>query len=139
MECVNIRFNILFKNGKKAFEMMNNLPKSIIEGANLSLVEGATEGAFVINKSPEFEDEYAGLVSFRIPANNEKTLFEKFVGGEAQKIKESVNELQDAKLDNRHCELEQEGVEITRPLIREVRKEFSLVRSVEAIIYLEKF
>jgi hypothetical protein len=66
-------------------------------------------------------------------------LFEKFVGREAQKIEESINELQDTKLNNRHCELEQEGVEVTRTLVREIRKEFSLVKSVEAIIYLEKY
>ena len=138
MECVNIRFNILFKNGKKTLEMMNNLPKSIIEGANLSLVEGATQGAYTIDKSPELEDEYAGLVSFQIPTDNEKLLFEKFVGGECQKIKDSINKLQDGKLDTKFCELEQEGVDITRALIRETRKEFPLVKSVEAIIYLEK-
>ena len=138
MEYVNIRFNILFKSGNETLQMMNNLPKSIIKDANLSLVEGATQGAYTIDKSPELEDEYAGLVSFQIPTDNEKLLFEKFVGGECQKIKDSINKLQDGKLDTKFCELEQEGVDITRALIRETRKEFPLVKSVEAIIYLEK-
>jgi hypothetical protein len=64
-------------------------------------------------------------------------LFEKFVGGECQKIKDSINKLQDGKLDTKFCELEQEGVEITRALIRETRKEFRLVKLVDASIYLE--
>ena len=139
MEYLNIKFNIEFKGGNKTFEMMNNLPISVIKDANLSLIDGATEGAYEINKSAEFEDEYMGQVSFQIPTDNESLLFEKFVGGEAQKIKESINELQDAKLDNRFCELEQEGVEIDSKLIRQTRKEFPLVKSVEAIIYIEKY
>jgi hypothetical protein len=138
MEFVNIRFNIFWKGGNETFQMMNNLPKSIIKDANLSLVEGATEGAFTINRSPELEDEYTGLVSFQIPTDNEKLLFEKFVGGECEKIKNSLNQLQDSKLDTKFCELEQKGVDITRTIIRETRKEFPLVKSVEVIIYLEK-
>ena len=137
MEYVNIRFNVEFKGGNKTFKMMNNLPISIIKDANLSLIDGTTS-AYKINKSPEFEDEYMDQVSFGIPTDNESLLFEKFIGREAQKIKENINRLQDAKLDNKFCELEKDGVEIEMPLIRQTRKEFPLVSSVEAIIYVER-
>ena len=136
MDFINIRFNIEFKGGNKTFEMMNNLPISSMNWSNMHLMEGTTS-VYVFNKSKELTDEYAGLVSFQIPTTNSELLFEKFVGGQAQRIKENINKLQDAKLDTKFCELEKEGVEIDNALIRQTRKEFPLVKSVDAIIYIE--
>ena len=138
MKMVTIKFMIYWCNGRKSFELMKNLPRSVVDNVRMTAFE-ETSNAFTIDKSPELKEEYEGFRTFSLALpENEHQIFEKFVGAQCERIKDNYAKLQDSKIDFRLCEMEEKKIEITREVLKETKNKYPMVRSVEAIIYLDE-